>query len=474
MIDCIHLADAATFRGAHVVPTLKLMNYFYGSNGVGKSTIANLIENEECYPNCKVTWKNNLKLKAMVYNRQFVDANFSKVAELQGVFTLGQQEIELETKIKDAQEGCRKTQEDITNYKTTLDGDETRAGKRTELQTKEDVFRDRCWEVKKKFDAEFGEAFEGAHSAKEKFKARVLNEKKANKSSVEKLADLQKRALTIFGPAQSPVDRVSDVNFTRLVELEKAAILKKKVVGKEDVDIAAMIDQLGNSDWVRQGRAFYEKNDGKCPFCQQKTKETLRASFDDYFDKSFEADATAIRSLETDYKAVSDKIHDELEKLIQASPKFLKTDLLKKEKELLEAAVKANLIKIAQKKSEPSRVVTLDAVSEHTKAIKGLIDAANNEGNVHNEMVKNRATERKTLIEQVWKYLLDNELSTPITEYDKEKTAIEKAIKAIQDGIAAKEALLVKKRKELQELEKKTTSVQPTCSGPQKLDHRLR
>jgi ATPase subunit of ABC transporter with duplicated ATPase domains len=59
------------------------MNFFYGSNGVGKSTIANLIENDGCHPNCTVTWKNNLKLKTMVYNRQFVDANFSKVQEMQ-------------------------------------------------------------------------------------------------------------------------------------------------------------------------------------------------------------------------------------------------------------------------------------------------------------------------------------------------------------------------------------------------------
>jgi wobble nucleotide-excising tRNase len=469
MIESIHLADAATFRGTYDVPNLKLMNYFYGSNGVGKSTIANLIENEECHANCKVTWKNNFKLKAMVYNRQFVDANSSKVAELHGVFTLGQQEIELDIKIRDAQEACRKTQEDITNYIITLNGDETRGGKRAELQTKEDDFRDRCWQVKKKFDAEFREAFEGVHSAKEKFKERVSNEKKRNNSSVEKLADLQKRALTIFGPTQSLVDHISEVNFMRLVELESAVILKKKVVGKEDVDIAAMIDQLRNSDWVQQGRAFYDKNDAKCPFCQQMTKETLNTSFNDYFDKSFVADTTAIRSLETEYKSASDKIHDELEKLIQTGPKFLKTELLKMEKELLEASVKANLIKIAQKKSEPSRVVTLDPVSEHTKAIQGLIDAANKEADVHNEMVKNRATERNTLIGQVWRYLLDNEFSTLITEYDKEKTAIEKAIKGIQEGIAAKEAWLVIKRKELQELEKKTTSVQPTITDINKL-----
>ncbi|MCH8133864.1 MAG: AAA family ATPase, partial [Myxococcales bacterium] len=66
------------------------------------------------------------------------------------------------------------------------------------------------------------------------------------------------------------------------------AILKKKVSGKDDVDVAAIIIKLDNSDWVRQGLPYYEVNDQVCPFCQQETGEAFAASLKEYFDETFE------------------------------------------------------------------------------------------------------------------------------------------------------------------------------------------
>ena len=120
MIDSIALSNAATFCGEHSIDDLKLMNYFYGSNAVGKSTVAKLIEDETCHASCNVNWKNGIRLNTMVYNKEFVEQNFSNVGELKGIFTLGKQEIDLEQKIKDAQTAIRNTQNEIANYKKAL------------------------------------------------------------------------------------------------------------------------------------------------------------------------------------------------------------------------------------------------------------------------------------------------------------------------------------------------------------------
>ena len=67
----------------------------------------------------------------------------------------------------------------------------------------------------------------------------------------------------------------------------------EKSIFREDVDIAAMVKKLGNSDWVSAGREFYAVNDGKCPFCQQSTTETFTQSLADYFDETFVTDSKA-------------------------------------------------------------------------------------------------------------------------------------------------------------------------------------
>lgn len=66
------------------------------------------------------------------------------------------------------------------------------------------------------------------------------------------------------------MNAVSNLDLSRLVALEQNPVLSKKVVGKEDVNVSAMIQHLGNSDWVRQGMKYLGHTDDDCPFCQQK------------------------------------------------------------------------------------------------------------------------------------------------------------------------------------------------------------
>ena len=87
---------------------------------------------------------------------------------------------------------------------------------------------------------------------------------------------------------------ISELVFNKLLAYESNPILKKKIIGKTDVDIASMIQKLGNSDWVKEGRSFYAVNDGFCPFCQQKTPDPLAKSLNEYFDEQFEKDSGAI------------------------------------------------------------------------------------------------------------------------------------------------------------------------------------
>ena len=50
MIEEIIIGDAATFKNEIINP--KKINYFYGFNGSGKSTIGKIIEDPSIFKNC--------------------------------------------------------------------------------------------------------------------------------------------------------------------------------------------------------------------------------------------------------------------------------------------------------------------------------------------------------------------------------------------------------------------------------------
>lgn len=79
-------------------------------------------------------------------------------------------------------------------------------------------------------------------------------------------------------------------------------------------------------------------------------------------------------------------------------------------------------------------------------------------------MVANLAQERSALTSQVWKYVLE-EIKTDLAAYKATREGLEKAVAAMNRQIAAAATEKTKKAGELRELEKQTTSVQPTIDA---------
>jgi Fe-S cluster assembly ATPase SufC len=89
MIRRIHIKNTATFgQSPEKMDDLTEINFIYGSNGTGKTTISRIIANAAAYPDCAVTWRGGITLETLVYNRDFVERNFNQPDELNGIFTL--------------------------------------------------------------------------------------------------------------------------------------------------------------------------------------------------------------------------------------------------------------------------------------------------------------------------------------------------------------------------------------------------
>jgi len=466
MIESIEINGVATYSNvSENLNGLSKFNFIYGANGSGKTTITRVIAEATAYPACKVTWKGGTKLQTLVYNRDFVEENFNQSAELKGIFTLGQQNIETLNKIATAKAELDVLTGEVEKLNMALQGQDGAGGKKGELAALEEEFKEKCWAQKKKHDAKLSGAFEGLRNNAEKFKGRVLQERASNSATLEALDQLEKKAETVFGTAPTAEQTILAIDTAKVVAHESSPILKKRVIGKEDVDIAAMIKKLGNSDWVKTGRAFYESNEMVCPFCQQNTTDEFAQSLNEYFDEAFVMGSKAIDDLVTNYRTDTARLQQQITSILAAPSRFLGVEKLKAEKELLDSIITINTQLLVSKRKEPSQVVELESVSNVVSAMKLLIDAANGQIADHNKIVANITTERRDLIAQVWKYLLEVELKAVVEGYETKQDELTKAIK----GMAAKVATLTTEKRnkdvEIRSLEKETTSVQPTIDG---------
>lgn len=466
MIESIQIASTATFENTpESLTTLSKFNYIFGANGSGKTTISRIIADTTKFPNCAINWKNTTKLQTLVYNRDFVEKNFNQSTELKGIFTLGEKNVEIIKRISTLKTELDDVTKKIQNLNKNLKGDDGSGGKMGELSTLEEELKNKCWEQKKKHDAKLYSAFEGFRNSAEKFKGKIIQELSSNSAILDTLDNLEEKALTVFGSTPEKEATVPTVISDDLITHESNSILGKKVIGKEDVDISAMIQKLGNSDWVRQGRSFYEVNDKTCPFCQQSTTDSFAKSLNDYFDETFENDSKAINNLDNNYKTDAVRVQQQIASIINNKNRFLDTERLNTEKELLDSKITTNLQRLSEKKKEPSQTVDLESVTNVMSQIKSIIDSANAQITSYNLMVANITQERLNLTAQIWKYLIETELKVDLTTYKTKQDNIQKSINSITAQISSSEKEKLTKENEIQELEKQTTSIQPTINA---------
>ena len=464
MIKKIRICSVATYGEFPVeLDNLKEINFIYGANGTGKTTIARVISDCDSYPDCALSYQGDPDLEHFVYNRDFVERNFGQSDDIKGIFTLGEQDKEAVDKIKTARNELNKIKENISQLKKTLEGEEGNGGKRDELAQIEKDFRDKSWSLKQKYDSKFQDAFAGVRNSKENFKAKLLEEGTSNTSSVVSLSELEKKATSLFGESPEPAELLVVLNGAKILAHERNPVLEKKVIGKTDVDIAELIEKLGNSDWVKQGHTYYhELNQQTCPFCQQQTPATLEHSLNEYFGDTFEADISAIEMLYTDYGNDAERLQDNVQALLDASSKFLDTENFAAKNDLLASRIQNNIQKIKEKKREPSTHIELESLKDILDVITTLVNDANDKIREHNNMVSDLQVEKMALTNQVWRYLLDNEIKTDLLKYKRKKSEIEEEIASLTKQIENVGKKQREKELKIQILEQNATSIQPT------------
>ncbi len=467
MIDKLTVKTIATYPDEEQsLGPLSQFNYFYGANGSGKTTISRVISENNSGENFSISWKNNQPLQTFVYNSDFVEKNFSQSEEIKGIFTLGEKNAEILEKIELLKIEEEREKEKEGKFSKTLhgDNDSDETGKQQELTNLVNEFTLKCWEVKTKHDDAFQDAFQGVRNRKESFFAKVLAEQ-SNTTTLRSLEDLLKSAETLFGERPVLYEKIRLLRDSEISNLELSQILKKKIIGNSDVDIAKMIKHLGISDWVKEGKVHLESNSGTtCPFCQQSVEQNLTEQLNSFFDEAYESEITQLKQTESSYELKATAISSSIEQIIANATPLLNTSELSGKLELFKAKSSTNLARLKEKLSEPSRVIELDSTKSLLDDVYDLIDSTNKKIDEHNSTVNNFSTENQNLKKEVWKYIVFDELKLELENFNNKKAALETAIKNLQEKITESKDKQRVISSKIKELEKDVTSIKPTIT----------
>lgn len=220
-IEKITLNDA-TFSNEVIEPTY--VNFFYGKNGAGKSTIARTFKaNDE-----RLQWqagKASTDYDVLVYDTDFINANLRNYGNLAGVFTVNETNIAIQEQVDTLNAERKKMGEEYNGHKAAID--QKTADKNTALST----FQSDCWSKSAEARTLFDEAIKGKKKA-----ALFAQEILAITPVAHDVEDLKTLYGTVFsGDAQQynieKYDKekfLNDVYMTEAKYERLVAVLKKK------------------------------------------------------------------------------------------------------------------------------------------------------------------------------------------------------------------------------------------------------
>lgn len=459
--DICIIPPVATYQKIINITDLREVNFIFGSNGSGKTTISRIIGKNKGHENCTLTWKNNAVLQTMVYNRDFVENNFNQENTVKGVFTLGDNQVEAEKEINALRPKVEQITEQINSLNNQLNGEGDKLGKREEIKSLDPKFTMIFWKQKQKHDGYFKLAFKGVRSSSDSFKEKVLNEFVNNNSQLLSLDELKLKAGVIYADNLQSIQLLFNFPSLKLSTIENNDILQKNIIGNKDIDISLLIEKLGCSDWVKQGLEYYKHSLNKCPFCQQETNEKLSESLNEFFNDEYEKEVKKISSLLTDYNIEVDIFLSVLNKNLEMENEFLNKEFYKSKCIAIQERFKVNRKLLEEKIAEPSKKIVLNETKKMIDELESIVKVTNKEIEKHNRTVLNISVESEKLTGEVWKYII-TELDSEINQYNREKEILKQAIRGMECSLEKK----LKDREDLnsriRELEKQSTSIHPT------------
>lgn len=453
MINSIYIGSAATYDKVTIKP--KQINFIYGGNGTGKTTLSRVISGTSD-GNYHVEWEGNTRLETLVFNGEFIEKNFSE--KINGIFTLGEEDDKTAKQIETLGIDIDNLADEISTKRRSVDDQKDR--KQEAFQQ----FAEACWSQRRTF-SNFPAILKGTMSSKETFAKSCLSKVPViaadGSAQITELSDEYNR---LYSKNLQKQEILELSELYKIVVPKSCTLLMKPIVGSANTSIGTFIDYLQNSNWVKQGTEFYPFSKGKCPYCQQILPAELEAEIESYFDKRYEESVEKIREYRDSYASFYDKITRIIKKIRESIPSEYDLTEVYAANEALNHVFSFNLSEIDRKLFDPSSKIELKNEEKVLAAIKTAFENIDKQIVTNNELCDNISSSRLDLSRKVWGLILHN-LDSQLKVYSRTAEGCQKAINSIQTRINVLVSSKKEKEAEKGRLEATRTSITPTINA---------
>lgn len=302
MITQISMKKVASYDATGVVmDTNKRINFFFGYNGSGKSTIARYLhditlpttEQSPDFADCSQAGYNPATETILVYDEDFRRDNFITKDEQRGIFSLNKTNATIDTLIKEANDRVAELQRCLTGAKN----------RETNLKTKQERklkdLEDFVFSKRTQFSSCRNATI--PHGGSKKNFQTHIRTFLSHTASLKQLPELLQEYNRVYANGLRNIPNNIDTDAIKALigqEIGISVLLDEVIVGNKDVDIASLIDSLHMSSWVEQGLPYMEQSGDVCPFCQKpfEDKEELKHKFEQFFDTSYKTKIDELRN----------------------------------------------------------------------------------------------------------------------------------------------------------------------------------
>jgi len=465
IIQNIKLNNVASYKESTEIKGLKKLNFFFGSNGAGKSTIGKYLqslskaenkEEVEGFELCSTDGYNPKEHEIIVFNQKFINDNFINRNDIPGIFTLDERNKEAEEEIEKEQgkinkwnECVAKLEEENTSIKTS----------KTSIYSGVNGVIEKCWSLRNDFNKNF-------------IKMPTLEHPKRKENHYNKIISIlqKKNEQEIdYEELKSDYEKLYEQEIVKIEQSLKIATYKKirrleseindklniPFTGNKDVDIANMIETLGIQKWVEERYNQLNKSKilQKCPFCQEETiNQNLIQQFQDYFDRTYTEKKEAIQNLKTQYNNLTKDFILHLKSIIPNYPlKSELNQLINKLERFFEKQEKVIQNKIDNTNEELS-ITSLNSHIQELKIVANTITA-------NNENVEKLDEKQQNLIQNIWEYMAFHAKEF-VNEYEKDEKRLNKRLKKVKAIKAYRENKIRESELKIEEKREETANTE--------------
>ena len=426
VIEKVIVADA-TFKNSTAnsfEPTW--INYFYGNNGTGKSTIARAIK-----ALTGLTWnsgggKSVADYVIRVFGRDFISDELKFIDDdptMPGVITLGGEFI-------DAQEQVTAKTAEQDNLAAQIEADKAELeNSRASKSKKKKGFEDGLWKTRgQELKKTFGGA--GDFSSGARFAEKV----KTTKPVEHNLEDIIARYKAAKDESTQPHDLLTLLDLSKLDAAENFPLLAEPIISTSDSQFSRFMESLGATSWVKEGfNDFVHNSNEKCPFCQQSLKEPIdiTSQIAECFDGKYTEDCEKLAKYQqryADYVLVFVNASKQYIAFLRQNPGFGSLSEYEKSLALLEKTISENNQLIAAKVVKPSEIVAPDTIRPYLEALNELIEESNVLIDKNNVVCRDREKEESSCLSELWEMLAFEQQDT-VKNYLAEDKALSESIK---------------------------------------------